>query len=139
MSYEVVPGAELEVSRDNVITVSGSAYPVESPIEVWLHSTPVLVASTISDYTGAFETTFAVPNGVTDGEHILQIISGTAPEVASTALALLVLPDQNRLAAPTAQLPRTGNSEPAASLVLIGLGALLMIASRRPAIRQRHH
>ena len=140
MSHELVTGVDLEVRRTNLMTVTGQSYPADTPIDIWMHSTPRLVTSTTTDDTGTFTITFGVPPELDDGLHILQVVSGQAPTYASTAVAIRILPTEPTFPTPTPpQLPITGNNTSPLAWALLTLTLGLITTTRARARSQHHH
>lgn len=109
MEHELVTGVDLEVRRTDLMTITGQSYPASTTVDIWMHSTPTRVASTTTDATGDFTVSFAVPPQLDDGLHILQVVSGSAPAYASTAVAIRILPIEPIFGTPTPpSLPITG-------------------------------
>jgi len=107
------------------VTLTGAGFQAGEPLEVWLLSTPVQLASPNADAAGTFSATVTIPANVTPGAHILEVRGAQSPTLSQGFTVF-------------AALPETGPSDsvgPAAiaAVVLIAAGAGLLIA------RQRHH
>ena len=93
------------------------------------------------DATGAFETTFYPPADISPGAHILQVISGREPAVASTSIGVTIAADPEHSPAPITELPRTGHGQPlvALGILLIAAGLLITATHRRPTDSRPRH
>lgn len=84
---------ELVVARSARIRTSGSGYRPNSPVQIWLHSDPVLLDTLITGLDGTFRSIVPLPRGIDMGDHTLRVLvfaPGTTPESAVRAGALAV-------------------------------------------------
>ncbi len=132
------------------VTVFGSGFPANSPLDVLLFSTPVLLGTTTADASGNFRTVVTIPPGTEPGVHriVVAVRGGTVQAettltVISAGIAVRAAPNSVApvAAAPRQQLSRTG-SDPlparfAGGLLVVGLlmvgGARLGGAGRFPS------
>jgi hypothetical protein len=103
------PAVQLSVStiiRGNSMTVTGSGFKDGDQLELWLHSTPVLLG-TATATGGAFTSTVAIPADTAAGQHHLVVVgtkSGTHSVPLTIALPAVVAPPA----------PQSGSPAPAA-------------------------
>ncbi|MDQ1131030.1 hypothetical protein [Microbacterium sp. SORGH_AS_0888] len=108
------------------LTVTGSGFTANEPLELWLHSTPVKLTTLTANADGTFTQVVTIPTGTALGSHQIEVRGTTS---GSLTLNLTV----------TDTLAATG-LDPAASVgVGIGGGALLLtgIAVTVMAARRR--
>ncbi len=127
------PGPTARVSPSVVaagqqVTVSGSGFPPNTPLDVLLFSDPVLLGTTTSDSAGAFHVAVTIPTNTTPGTH--QIVVRGGGKEARVSITVTAPPR------PAGPLPRTGSDARAAMRVgavvlAAGLG-LLSLAAMRP-------
>ncbi len=123
------------------ITVSGDGFAAGDTVQIWLHSTPVLLgtvtANAAGEVSGVVHDDVSTPLGV---HHIVLIgaTSGTSePSAAITVIAAVGPP----VIDPIKQLPFTGfdmgdSLVRALSVALIGAGFLIIAAKRRKKTRR---
>ncbi|MGA0885883.1 MAG: fibronectin type III domain-containing protein [Ilumatobacteraceae bacterium] len=139
MSVTVNPGEARATSYDDEssqfiiragfeISLEGSGYLAESPVEVWLFSTPTLVGVTNVDSDGTWTLSFTVPTSLESGLHHLQI-EGTTVDGDDQAIRTGLLVENS---GDVQTLPVTGGRSLTVEYVLLVfcIGALLAIISR---------
>jgi len=139
MSVAVNPGEARATSYDDEssqfiiragfeISLEGSGYLSESPVEVWLFSTPTLVGVTNVDSDGTWTLSFTVPTSLESGLHHLQI-EGTTVDGDDQAIRTGLLVENSD---EVQTLPVTGGRSLTVEYVLLVfcIGALLAIISR---------
>jgi hypothetical protein len=123
------------------VTVFGSGFPANSPLDILLFSTPVLLGTTTADASGSFRTVVTIPPGTAPGVHRLVVVVRGGTVQAETTLTVISADSAVRAAptsvavatvAPRQQLSRTG-SDPlparfAGGLLVVGL---LMVGGAR--------
>jgi hypothetical protein len=136
-----------QVSPGGVLTLSGDGYTPGEPIQIVLHSDPVLLETVNADANGQFQTAVTIPIDTPVGEHTINVVGVTcgietvvpltvvAPAAADTAGDNRADP-VNKLwsAAGTRTLSYTGVNAGMAGIVaalLIGSGIVLVVATRR--------
>jgi hypothetical protein len=89
------------VIRGNSVTVSGSGYLPGDDLELWLHSTPVLLGK-VTATNGAFTTTVVIPANTEAGAHHL-VVTGARSGTQSMPLtiAMPAAPQQPQSTTPT--------------------------------------
>lgn len=132
LSYDALTTSGAAVLRTQLITVRGAWYPAETPIEIWMHSSPELVAGTTTDTRGSFAASFYPPPHITPGDHILQILSGQGESVTSTVIGITIVDDSDDIPFPNTELPTTGYSGANLQLgtLLIAAGVLVSFLRR---------
>ena len=110
-------------SSGDSIAVTGAGFAPGETIEIWLLSTPVMLASTTAAGDGTLAVTVTIPEGTSPGAHHLEAraASGTASNAISIAGALAATGSGS---APMAGL----------ALALMCAGTMLIAASRRRAV-----
>ena len=138
----VAPSSQ-QPAAGELITISGEGWMPNSAVEIFILSTPRLLARTTSDGQGRYRVSVRIPKDVEAGSHTLQA-SGVAPDGSprTTSTPVQVLP------AGTSSAGAIGDSTPglvntgipmAAGLLLAGLllaagAAFLQLARRRAAV-----
>lgn len=118
------PSAELSqttVGPGGTVTVDGSGFEPGESIEIWLHSTPVLLFSGVASAGGLVHQNVIIPAGTAAGAHQIQLVGAIS---GSTSINLTVL----ALAATGVDIafPVT-----AAGVLLLGGLALLLVRRRQ--------
>ena len=83
----------LVVARSARIRTSGSGYRPNSPVQIWLHSDPVLLATLMTREDGTFRSISPLPRAIDMGDHTLRVLvfaPGTSPKQEISAGALAV-------------------------------------------------
>jgi hypothetical protein len=119
----------------DVVTVSGTGGLPGNPVSVELHSTPVVLGSTLVGADGSYRLNLTIP-AVGDGAHELVVVFGldgsaqvsTAVTVATPLAATSAAATSARALASTGA---DGSPVAATALVLLLLGALLVVRRRR--------
>ncbi len=112
------------VSPGDRLTVSGTFFPPEVPVDIVLHSDPVTLATVTTSPTGAFSQTVTIPTTTTAGAHTIEVGSGAANVTAGLTVSATAA------ASPAAALASTGTeASPAisAGAILLGLGGIVLV------------
>ena len=149
----------LEAQPGGLVSVTGQHYERFSTVELWINSTPRLLATVQVGSNKTFDLSVPIPSDIEAGEHTLQI-NGTNLDgnLQTTLIAIQVAapqatsPDVNKPetaapamtppatdSAPDPELPVTGGTAPASvGLILISCGMFLIaIRDRRlPFVRR---
>jgi LPXTG-motif cell wall-anchored protein len=119
------------------VHMHGCGYNPSSAVKFELHSETMSLGQTTTDGNGTFDVDLTIPSNAPLGRHTITA-SGTAangqPKVESVSYTVVPAAAANNRSART--LPRTGSDSStvpliAGSTVLIGAGAVLVIAARR--------
>jgi LPXTG-motif cell wall-anchored protein len=117
--------------------VHGCGFNPSTRYTVDFNSTPVRLAEGTTDANGAFDIEVTIPADASVGRHTITA-TGTDPQgrakVESVAFTIVTPAQAANAGAGATTLPRTGTSTVpliAGSTVLVGLGAVLVIAARR--------
>ena len=121
-----------DIELGTALTLNGTGFTPNTPLEVWIYSTPTRLAKSATDPRGDFAITIEIPYELDPGDHTLRVeaVINAEPVTVRTGITLIT---------PTKNLPVTGFSDIANwSLFLATLGLLLVISRRRinPASRQ---
>jgi len=121
-----------DIELGTPLTLNGTGFTPNTPLEVWIYSTPTRLAKSATDPQGDFAITIEIPHELDPGDHTLRVeaVINAEPVTVRTGITLI---------APTRNLPVTGSSDITNwSLFLATLGVLLVISRRRinPASRQ---
>jgi len=108
------------------LTLSGVGFTPNTPVELWIDSTPTRIATLSTDPRGEFTITVVVPVELDTGDHTLRVEAVMNAESITVRTGItLVAPAPNKL-------PVTGSSDITNwSLFLATLGLLLVISRRR--------
>ena len=108
------------------LTLSGVGFTPNTPVELWIDSTPTRIATLSTDPQGEFTITVVVPVELDTGDHTLRVEAVMNAESITVRTGItLVAPAPNTL-------PVTGSSDITNwSLFLATLGLLLVISRRR--------
>jgi hypothetical protein len=136
-----------EASPGGALTLSGDGYTPGEPIEIWLHSDPVLLDTVNADANGQFQTAITIPIDTPVGQHTINVVGVTCGIETVVPLTVVAPSDSGESgdtsgnpedalwsAAGTRTLSHTGvNTTMAgtAATLLIGAGIVLVIAARR--------
>jgi hypothetical protein len=86
-------GAGSELAPGDSLIISGTDAPPGSTIDVELHSTPVLIGSTVATASGAFSVTASIPADAEPGAHHIVVIAtptdGSAPVQLQQAVTVV--------------------------------------------------
>ena len=149
----------LEAHPGGLISVTGQHYERFSTVELWINSTPRLLAIIHVGSDNAFDLSVPIPSDIEAGEHTLQIngtdLDGnlqttliaiqlgppqvTSPDVTNPETATPAMNPPTADIAPDPELPVTGGTAPASiGLILISCGMFLIaIRDRRlPFVRR---
>ena len=121
-----------DIELGTPLTLNGTGFTPNTPLEVWIYSTPTRLAKSATDPQGDFAITIEIPHELDPGDHTLRVeaVINAEPVTVRTGITLI---------APTRNLPVTGSSDITNwSLFLATLGVLLVISRCRinPASRQ---
>jgi len=121
-----------DIELGTPLTLNGTGFTPNTPLEVWIYSTPTRLAKSATDPQGDFVITIEIPHELDPGDHTLRVeaVINAEPVTVRTGITLI---------APTRNLPVTGSSDITNwSLFLATLGVLLVISRCRinPASRQ---
>ena len=121
-----------DIELGTPLTLNGTGFTPNTPLEVWIYSTPTRLAKSATDPQGDFAITIEIPHELDPRDHTLRVeaVINAEPVTVRTGITLI---------APTRNLPVTGSSDITNwSLFLATLGVLLVISRRRinPASRQ---
>ena len=121
-----------DIELGTSLTLNGTGFTPNTPLEVWIDSTPTRLATSTADRQGEFTITVQVPHELDTGDHTLRVeaVINAEPVTVRTGINLVT---------PTRNLPVTGPSDITNwSLFVATLGLLLVISRRRinPASRQ---
>jgi hypothetical protein len=114
------------LTANQSVTLSGSGYAADTPIQIVVYSTPQVLKTVTTDGTGAFSTSVTLPAGLT-GSHTL-VAGGVGPDGVYRYLTLSVT---------AAGLPVTGAAVPklvAAALAVLAVGFVLVRVTRRRSV-----
>jgi len=118
----------LEMERGDEVVVYVYGLPPNEEAELVLMSTPYLLGSVTADANGNFSRVLSAPESILAGDHTLV----TASETLTVSLGIRITDPAATDAAAEVELPATGRDLPfTLGLVIVGLGALLLVASRR--------
>jgi hypothetical protein len=127
-----VTASASSVGAGGSLTVSGDGFTPNSSVMVTLHSSPVTLAVTTADPTGAFSVVVTIPSDTTPGTHT---ILATDPNGDSASTLLVVTGTAVAVGtAATPSLPFTGADIAALSgvgAIAMALGGMLILTSRR--------
>src|SRR5690606_4715234 len=106
------------IIRGGSLTVSGSGYLPGDTLELWLHSTPVLLG-TVTATGGAFSSTVVIPANTAAGQHHLVVQSArSGTQSVPLTVAMPPVPAAPQSSTPQSQSPQLaatpGDDEPAA-------------------------
>jgi hypothetical protein len=113
------------------ITVSGQGFGANEPVNVDLHSTPVLLATPQTDANGTFTTTVTIPSNTPMGTHTITATGQQSGVVTSLQITV---------ASSSSSLPFTGAgaviplSASGAAMVIAGGLTLIGVRRRRRSI-----
>jgi len=114
-----------DIELGTALTLNGTGFTPNTPLEVWIYSTPTRLAKSATDPRGDFAITIEIPYELDPGDHTLRVeaVINAEPVTVRTGITLIT---------PTKNLPVTGFSDIANwSLFLATLGLLLVISRRR--------
>jgi hypothetical protein len=122
----------------STVHISASGFTPGESVEIWMHSTPVLLATVTASATGTIDLTVTIPIGMTPGAHSLVVNGLTSGVTGSTPLTVTAAAGSSAVAASSASnLAYTGASVqiPFAIALLLSLAgvALMLIRKLRPA------
>lgn len=120
----------IEVAPLQAVEVATSGFQPGSEVEIWLHSTPMLLARAKADSTGALRTAVQIPAQVPAGDHRL-VITGRSTDGETLSIAMAV---RVQSATPT------GDSSSSTAVIWITVlafiaGGAVLIARRRFTLR----
>ena len=126
------------------VRIVGSGFRPGEPVQVWLHSAPVLLASGHASVAGAVSLTVLIPVGTKAGAYQLLVLGLASGHRAVASLRVAAAPVRVRAAAVPAAggptLPDTGRSvtwpATAGALLLLVGAALVMVGRSSPGVRR---
>jgi hypothetical protein len=122
-----------DVSLGSVLEIAGAGYVENSPVDIWLNSTPRHLGHLTTDETGSFESSVTVPSDVTVGAHTLQIDGISVLDSISTRLGISVSDPSESMV-----LPITGRDDSVTIWALFALVfGVIVFATRRLGIAAR--
>ncbi|GEL94456.1 beta strand repeat-containing protein [Cellulomonas composti] len=83
------------------LAVSGGGFGANQRVKVWLHSTPQLLATVVTDSDGAFEAEVTVPADTAVGSHTVVVVGPTGDEASASLEVLAVDPTPTPTPDPT--------------------------------------
>lgn len=107
------------------LTLSGTGFTTNTPLEIWIDSTPTRLATISTDPQGDFATTVEIPDDLDIGDHTLRI------EVVINAETVTVRTGITLIAATPTNLPGTGSSDLTTWSLFVAILGLLLVISRR--------
>jgi LPXTG-motif cell wall-anchored protein len=113
------------------IIISGTGWGADEVVTLVLHSTPVTLASPLTDGNGAFSVPATIPSDV-QGDHVLTATGGTTGQTISITLTISSQPATG--GGGGGGLPNTGLMVwgfGIVAVVLLTLGAALVVSGRR--------
>nr|WP_240942099.1 fibronectin type III domain-containing protein [Planosporangium thailandense] len=116
------------------VTLSGSGYAPDSPVQIVVYSSPKVLKTVTTDGTGSFSVSVTLPAGLT-GSHTL-VAGGVGPDGAYRYLTLPVTVSAAGTGGTGGGLPITGQSVPklvVTALLVLAFGVVLVRLSRRRA------
>ncbi|TFB82253.1 DUF3494 domain-containing protein [Cryobacterium flavum] len=128
------------------LAVTGADFDPGESVQVWIHSTPVLLSTVTADANGSIVTRVIVPEATAAGLHHIVIIGVTSStaQLASETITVINSGTKNASVAAVApemtELARSGFEAPGiggAAFLLLLAGVLLLILRRD--IRKTHH
>lgn len=83
--------SQIVLAPDRLVGISGDGFLPNSPVNVYFFSTPSLIGTVITDSKGSFKEKFPVADGISVGNHVIQV-NGFSPtkEIRSASVGLLV-------------------------------------------------
>ena len=107
------------------LTVSGTGFTPNTPLEIWIDSTPTRLATISTDPQGDFTTTVEIPEELDIGDHTLRVeaVIDAEPVTVRTGITLIA-------ATPT-KLPVTGSYDLTNWSLFVAILGLLLVISRR--------
>ncbi|MDJ0350657.1 LPXTG cell wall anchor domain-containing protein [Cryobacterium sp. PH29-G1] len=146
MSIAVTPAASnttpaqtLTAGDGGMIAVSGVDFVPGETVEVWLHSTPVLLGTLVAAADGTVTGSFALPAATPAGVHhivLIGLLSGSVTSADITVTAPAVVATSSLDTA----LPTTGINAGLTGWValLLALSGLALVLARRRRVRARN-
>lgn len=90
---ELDEDGHLVLEKDRYATFSGSGFAPNTPVQVWLFSTPTDLKRVVTDENGNFSGSALVPAGIPVGEHTVQL-NGISEDGKVRSVSLGVIVDQ---------------------------------------------
>ena len=132
-------GTILHGVRGGMLEINGSGLAPNSELSVWINSEPLFLGTTMTNENGEFSASFALPEGLVEGEHTLTVGGVTAGGVnIKTSLGLVIAsaPEAPADAVATDSSDGFGVAEgllAAVLLLFMGLCVALVIRLRKSA------
>ena len=108
------------------LTLNGTGFTANTPLEIWIDSTPTRLATLSADPQGEFTVAVQIPDELDAGDHTLRIeaVVNAEPVTVRTGITLV--------SRALSSLPVTGSSDITNwSLFVVMLGLLIVISRRR--------
>ena len=122
----VVTGGAAKIIQGDKIHIKATGFAPNEVTQIWIRSTPVYVGSLTASASGVVEGDITVPEGLSDGTHILAVLN--AAGTAGSALSFTVD------SATATKLPFSGNAVNLSMMMLAtAAGALGLFLRRRTA------
>lgn len=122
-----VQSGVLEMVRGGEVAVIVYGLPAGEEAELVLMSTPVLLGRATADSSGSFTRLLGPPDSVANGEHTL--VTATDSIVVSLGIRIAEVPTQP--APGELVLPITGRELPVTPMLVLMIGSVLVLVSRR--------
>ena len=90
---ELDEDGHLVLEKDRYATFTGSGFAPNTPVQVWLFSTPTALKRVVTDENGEFSGSALVPAGIPVGEHTVQL-NGISEDGKVRSVSLGVIVDQ---------------------------------------------
>jgi hypothetical protein len=122
----VVTGGASKIIQGDKINIKATGFAPNEVTQIWIRSTPVYVGSLTASASGVVEGQITVPQGLSDGEHILAVLNAAG----TSGVALSFTVDS----ATSTTLPFSGNAVNLSMMMLaVAAGALGLFLRRRTA------
>jgi LPXTG-motif cell wall-anchored protein len=121
-------GGVSSVKAGGKVTVTATNLQPHEPVEVWIHSTPILLARGVASATGTYTVTVQIPKALPPGEHTIEVRGLWTG--SSTSVPVTVTAASGTLAATGAQIAGVL----ALAIGLLGTGTALVLYRRREAM-----
>lgn len=118
----VDPDPDATVDKSSVeagdsILVEGSGFAPGESVEVWLHSTPQLLATVVADQAGEVSYLAMIPTDTPAGTHHIELVGLTsAVRVATAAFTVTVAGDPTTPTTPPTSAPTTPTTAPSSTV-----------------------
>ncbi|SDC34608.1 alpha-1,6-glucosidases, pullulanase-type [Sanguibacter gelidistatuariae] len=128
------PTASVSLSATSVrpgetVTVTGSGFAPGETVQVWIHSTPQLLAARVAGADGTFTAAVTVPVDATVGKHAIRVVGLTSALEASAPLTVVAVVGGGGELGTTGFSPIIGVA--GVLLLILGAGVYLTARNRR--------